>query len=122
MKNNMITNFDIKNLNNSTNLLEEVIRDGARKMLQAAIENEVIEFVENHKNITNEKGHRVIVRNGYLPQRNIQTEIGDISIQQPRVRDKTSSSQFTSAILPKYMKKSSSLENLIPLLYGTVEI
>ena len=67
MKNNMITNFDIKNLNNSTNLLEEVIRDGARKMLQAAIENEVIEFVESHKNITNEKGHRVIVRNGYLP-------------------------------------------------------
>lgn len=117
MKNNMITNFDIKNLNNSTNLLEEVIRDGARKMLQAAIENEVIEFVESHKNITNEKGHRVIVRNGYLPQRNIQTGIGDISIQQPRVRDKTSSSQFTSAILPKYMKKSPSLENLIPLLY-----
>ena len=73
MKNNMITNFDINNPNNSTNLLEEVIKDGARKMLQAAIENEVIEFIENNKNMTNEKGHRSIVRNGYLPQRNIQT-------------------------------------------------
>jgi len=59
MKNNMITNFDIKNLNNSSNLLEEVIKDGARKMLQAAIENEVIEFIENNKNMTNEKGHRL---------------------------------------------------------------
>ena len=68
MKNNMITNFDIKNLNNSSNLLEEVIKDGARKMLQAAIENEVIEFIENYKNMTNKKGHRSIVRNGYLPQ------------------------------------------------------
>ncbi len=117
MKNNMITNFDINNPNNSTNLLEEVIKNGARKMLQAAIENEVIEFIENNKNMTNEEGHRSIVRNGYLPQRNIQTGIGDISIKQPRVRDKTKNSKFTSAILPKYMKKCPSLENLIPLLY-----
>ena len=57
----MITNFDIKNLNNSINILEEVIKDGARKMLQAAIENEVIEFIDTHKNITSEKGHRLII-------------------------------------------------------------
>ena len=56
MKNNMITNFDIKNLNNSSNLLEEVIKDGARKMLQSAIENEVIEFIENNKYQKDEKG------------------------------------------------------------------
>ena len=117
MKDNMITNFDINNPNNSTNLLEEVLKDGARKMLQAAIENEVAEYIENYNDITNEKGHRQIVRNGYLPKRNIQTGIGDISIKQPRVRDKTKNNQFTSAILPKYMKKCPSLENLIPLLY-----
>jgi hypothetical protein len=52
MKNNMITNFAIKNLNNFTNPLEDVLRDGARKMLQAAIENEVSEFIENNKNKT----------------------------------------------------------------------
>lgn len=115
--NNMITNFDIKNLNNSTSPLEDILRDGARKMLQAAIENEVSEFIENHKNITNEKGHRAIVKNGYLPQRNIQTGIGNISIKQPRIRDKTKRTKYTSAILPRYMKKCPSIENLIPILY-----
>jgi len=113
----MITNFDIKNLNNSTSPLEDILRDGARKMLQAAIENEVAEFIENHKNITNEKGHRAIVKNGYLPQRNIQTGIGNISIKQPRVRDKTKRAKYISAILPRYMKKCPSIENLIPILY-----
>ena len=117
MKDNMITNFDINNPNNSTNLLEEVIKNGARKMLQAAIENEVAEYIDSYKDITNEKGHRQIVRNGYLPKRNIQTGIGNIPIKQPRVRDKTKNNRFTSAILPKYMKKCPSLENLIPLLY-----
>jgi len=117
MKSKMITNFDIKNLNNSANLLDEVIRDGARKMLQAAIENEVAEFIENHRSKTNDKGHRLIVRNGYLPSRDIQSGIGNINIKQPRVRDKSKDIKFTSAILPRYMKKCPSLENLIPVLY-----
>ena len=117
MKSNMITNFDINNLNNSTNLLDEVLREGARKMLQAAIENEVAEFIENHKNKTNEKGHRLIIRNGYLPSRALQSGIGNINIKQPRIRDKSKDIKFTSAILPRYMKKCPSLENLIPILY-----
>ena len=116
MKNNMITNFDNKSLNNS-NPLEEILREGARKMLQAAIENEVLEFIENHKTITNEKGNRFIVRNGYLPTRNIQSSIGKIKIKQPRIRDKSKNIKFTSSILPRYMKKCPSLENLIPILY-----
>ena len=117
MKDNMIANFDIKNPNNFTSSLEEIIRDRARKMLQSAIENEVIEFIENNKCQKDEKGHRLIVRNGYLPKRNIQSGIGDISIKQPRVRDKEKNIKFTSALLPKYMKKCPSLENLIPILY-----
>jgi transposase-like protein len=117
MKDNMITNFDIKNPNNFTSSLEEIIRDGARKMLQSAIENEVLEFIENNKYQKDEKGNRLIVRNGYLPKRNLQSGIGDISIKQPRVRDKTKNIKFTSALLPKYMKKCPSLENLIPILY-----
>ena len=56
MKDNMIANFDIKNPNNFTSSLEEIIRDGARKMLQSAIENEVIEFIENNKYQKDEKG------------------------------------------------------------------
>jgi transposase-like protein len=117
MKDNMITNFDIKNPNNFTSSLEEIIRDGARKMLQSAIENEVLEFIENNKYQKDEKGHRLIVRNGYLPKRNIQSGIGDISIKQPRVRDKAKNIKFTSTLLPRYMKKCPSLENLIPILY-----
>jgi transposase-like protein len=117
MKENMITNFDINNPNISKNLLEDVIKDGAKKMLQAAIENEVIEFIENNKYKTDEKGHRFIVKNGYLPSRDIQTGIGNINIKQPRVRDKSKRIKFTSALLPKYMKKCPSLDNLIPILY-----
>ena len=117
MKDNMIANFDIKNPNNFTSSLEEIIRDRARKMLQSAIENEVIEFIENNKCQKDEKGHRLIVRNGYLPKRNIQSGIGDISIKQPRVRDKAKNIKFTGTLLPRYMKKCPSLENLIPILY-----
>jgi len=116
MKNNMITNFDNKSLNNS-NPLEEVLREGAKKMLQAAIENEVLEFIENHKTIKDKKGHRLVIRNGYLPERNIQSGIGNIKIKQPRIRDKSKNIKFTSSILPRYMKKCPSLENLIPILY-----
>jgi len=93
--------------------LEEILREGARKLLQQAIENEVQEQLEFHKQSIDEAGRRVVKRNGYLPRRQIQTGLGMIPIEQPRIRG----AAFSSAILPKYMRRVPSLEALIPTLY-----
>jgi len=99
------------------NFLEDTLREGARKLLQQAIENEVQEHIKMLQEERDEKGRRAIVRNGYLPERSIITGIGPISIKQPRVRDKRKEMNFTSAILPPYMRRTASLESVIPALY-----
>ena len=93
--------------------LESILREGARKLLQQAIENEVEEHLEEQKHWKDDTGHRMVKRNGYLPKRQIQTGIGHIEVRKPRIRG----SHFTSAILPKYMRRIPSLETLIPALY-----
>jgi len=99
-------------------LLEEIIREGARKLLQAAIEHEVNEYIYSFSDKKDEKGRRMVVRNGFLPERSILTGIGPLSIKQPRARDKSEEKEvFTSAILPRYLRRIPSLDNLIPVLY-----
>lgn len=93
--------------------LEEILRDGAKRLLQQAIENEVDDCLELYKDKRDERGRRTIKRNGYLPQRQIQTGLGAVAIVQPRIRGTT----FTSAILPKYMRRAPSVEALVPTLY-----
>lgn len=104
-------NYDIFSDNKTA--LEEILREGARKLLQQAIENEVSECLEFYKNHKDEKGRRSVKRNGYLPQRRIQTGIGHLPIKQPRVRGLS----FSSTLLPKYMRRVPSIEALIPSLY-----
>jgi putative transposase len=93
--------------------LEDILREGARKLLQQAIENEVIDFLERHAHKKDENNKRTVKRNGYSPGRDIQTGIGPVSVKQPRIRGE----QFTSAILPKYLRRLPSIEALIPALY-----
>lgn len=93
--------------------LESILKEGARKLLQQAIENEVKEYLEVHKHLRDEAGHQIAKRNGYMPERKIQTGIGEIEIKKPRIRGLS----FTSAILPRYMRRVPSLEALIPALY-----
>jgi len=94
---------------------------GARKMLQAALEVEVNAFVEEHASKLDEGGRRRVVRNGYLPARTIMTGAGPLEVEQPRVRDKAKDTDerivFSSAILPPYLRKSRSVEELVPWLY-----
>jgi len=97
--------------------LEETLREGARKLLQQAIEMEVAEYIEMNRQRTDESGKRVIVRNGHLPERNVQTGLGQIPVKCPRIRDKSRSEKFTSKILPPYMRRTPSVEALIPALY-----
>lgn len=97
--------------------LEEALRQGAREMLQRAIENEVTEYLQKQSNRKDSQGHQMVVRNGYLPQREIITGIGAVKVKQPRVFDREKRKSFTSQILPPYMRRVASIDNLIPMLY-----
>ena len=101
--------------------LDEIAREGAQRMLQSAIEEEVNEFLLAHDNRRDENGNRLVVRNGYLPAREVVTGAGKLRVEQPRVRDKSSDVgsrvRFTSKILPPYLRKSKTIEELIPWLY-----
>ena len=102
--------------------LTEVLRAGAREFLAQAVEAEVAEFLEGHATLVDDRGRRRIVRNGHLPERLIQTGIGPVDVRQPRVRDRRAGEgagaiRFTSAILPRYLRRTKSLEDLLPWLY-----
>lgn len=92
---------------------EKILREGARKLLQQAIENEIADCIECFKNQRDETGRRVVKRNGYLPQRQIQTGLGSIPVKQPRIRGVA----FSSAILPRYVRRAPSIDALVPTLY-----
>jgi len=103
-------------------ILTEILRQGAQQMLAAAIQNEVAEYIEAHADERDGGGHRLVVRNGHLPERTIQTGIGPIPVRQPRVNDQRTDEngnriRFTSKILPPYLRRTRSLDELIPWLY-----
>ena len=104
-----------------TSPLDELVRTGAQRMLQAAIETEVNDFLGEHAQRRDAVGKRQVVRNGYLPARKILTGAGPLEVEQPRVRDNSSEKenrvQFSSKILPPYLRRSRSIAELIPWLY-----
>ena len=82
------------------NPLQEVLREGARKMLAAAIEAKVSIFIERHGSLETTEGKAVVVRNGYLPERKIQTGLGGIGVKVLKVRDRSNSViKFNTALL-----------------------
>ena len=97
--------------------LEQLLQEGARKLLQAAVENEVIDYIQAHQDRCDENGRRLVVRNGHLPQREVVSGIGPVQVRQPRVRHREGGKRFSSAILPKYMRRAPSIDCVIPLLY-----
>jgi len=101
-------------------VLAQVLRDGAHRMLIDAIDAEVDEYLAARSDHTDAKGRRQVIRNGYLPERQLQTPIGSMPIKQPRVRDHRPPDQqekFTSKILPPYLRRTKVIEELIPWLY-----
>lgn len=108
----------ISDAESPSDLLTDLARQGAQKMLAAALEAEVQAFIESHQAALQEGSPR-LVRNGYLPKRPVQTGIGAIEIQVPRVRDRAASDKlkFNSIIIPPYLRRSKSVESLLPLLY-----
>lgn len=100
--------------------LMEILRKGAREMLKAALEAEVEGFLARFDEAQDDARKRMVTRNGYLPERTIQTGIGDIAVKAPRVADRRkigAKVKFTSSILPPYLKRTKSIEELLPWLY-----
>ncbi len=98
--------------------LTELIHHGARQIIAQAIEAELNDFLEQYQSLKDPQGRQAIVRNGYLPERTITTGVGDIPIQVPKVRDRTKQGiKFNSLLLPPYLKRSSSVEEVLPWLY-----
>jgi len=101
-------------------VLTDVLRDGAQRMLTEAIEAEVAGWIEAHADLRDEHGRRRVIRNGYKPRRSILTGLGPVEVRQPRVRDERrvdEGERFCSKILPPYLRKTKSVEELIPWLY-----
>lgn len=111
----------IKAMNETSMVLEELIREGARKMLKAALEAEIAEHLSKYQSHKDETGRKLVVRNGYQPERTILTGAGPISVTRPRVDDRilaeTGEERFTSRILPKFMRRAASIDSLVPALY-----
>jgi putative transposase len=104
-----------------TSPLDELVRQGAERMLHTAIEAEVDDFLAQHAERRDAAGHRLVVRNGSLPSRQILTGAGRLEVRQPRVRDNGSEKEqrvtFSSSILPPYLRRSKAIDELIPWLY-----
>jgi transposase-like protein len=101
-------------------VLTEVLRQGAQRLLAQAIDAEVSAWIDQRRHCLDEQGHRQVVRHGYLPERSITTGVGSVEVKQPRVADRRAPAErekFTSAILPPYLRKTKSVEELIPWLY-----
>jgi transposase-like protein len=101
----------------SKSALDKLVREGARRMLQEALENEVTEYLARMGSVRTQAGRQAIVRNGFLPARELVTGVGPVRIRQGRVRDQRRKLKFTSRILPPYLRRVPSVDALIPVLY-----
>lgn len=106
----------------SRDVLTDILRQGAKEMLATAVENEVAQYIADYERLRDAGGRRLVVRNGHLPARAIQTGIGAVEVRQPRVNDRRIDQngqriRFSSKILPPYLRRTKSIDELIPWLY-----
>ena len=102
--------------------MDELVRDGARQMLAAALAAEVAAYIEQFADVLDEEGHRLVVRNGYHQERDVVTGAGPVAVTAPRVNDKRldpegNRQRFSSKILPAWSRKSGKVAEVLPLLY-----
>jgi putative transposase len=97
--------------------LDEIAREGARRLLVQALNLEVEQYIQSHKDDVDENGRRLVVRNGHAKSRKITMGSGSVEIEAPRVNDRRDGEKFFSSILPPYLRKSPKVESLLPILY-----
>ncbi|GJM60722.1 IS256 family transposase [Persicobacter diffluens] len=99
-------------------LLTETIRAGAKEIIRLAVEAELEEYLKQFRDLKTDDGKAAVVRNGHLPEREVQTGIGPVTVRVPKIRSKTGAPvSFQSVLVPPYVRKSKSLEAAIPWLY-----
>jgi transposase-like protein len=101
-------------------LLTEILQKGSQRLLAIAVETEIEGCIDFYKDLKDDLGRQRIIRNGYNPEREIQTGIGQIKVKVPRSRDRQPEGEpirFTSSILPPYLRRTRSIEELLPWLY-----
>ncbi len=102
--------------------LHERARQGARQMITEALEEEVREYLERYAGVRDAAGHRMVVRNGHEPERQIITGVGPLKVSQPRIDDRRVDQEgrrerFESQLLPSYLRRAKSIDELVPWLY-----
>ncbi len=98
--------------------LTDLLREGAKRLIAEAVDAELATMLAQFADYKDESGRRFVVRNGHLPEREIMTGIGPVSVQVPKVRDRSGTRiKFTSALLPPYLRRAQSVEEVLPWLY-----
>ena len=102
--------------------LTDVLRQGARELLATVVRAEVSELIVSHPNLLDDEGRQRLVRHGFVPEREVLTGIGKVVVQVPRVRDRGANAdgskvRFSSLLVPPYLRKAKSVEELLPWLY-----
>lgn len=118
MKNGKV--FELSGPGVPQDLVTELIREGASKIVRAAVEEELLLLLQRFSGERMPDGSPRVVRNGYLPEREVQTGVGPVTVQVPRVRDRNGGEggiRFESKLLPRYLRKTKSIEELVPWLY-----
>ena len=99
-------------------VLGEILKNGAKQLLAQAVQAELNELLDRHKDLSIDDGRQAVVKNGFLPERTIQTGLGDIPVKVPKVRDRSGQGiKFNSHLVPPYLKRAKSVEELLPWLY-----
>ncbi len=103
-------------------VIEDIAREGARKVLQAALEAEVEEHLARYRALEDREGRRVVVRNGHAPARTILTGVGDVEVRRPRLDERRAEGgagheRFASGILPRFQRRTPTLEGALAALY-----
>lgn len=98
--------------------LTDLLRRGARDLIEQAVEAELKQLLEQYANVTDLAGRQAVVRNGFLPEREILTGLGPVPVRIPKVRDRSRNGvKFTSAVVPPYVRKARRVEAALPWLY-----
>ncbi|CAM3537350.1 Transposase, Mutator family [Vibrio aerogenes CECT 7868] len=108
---------NVTQLHKPENLLNELLKQGAQQLLAQAIEAEVQELLAQFETLEL-NGKQAVVRNGHLPERTIQTGLGELPVKVPKVRDRTGNGiKFNSSLIPPYLKRTQNIEELVPWLW-----
>ena len=97
--------------------LDELAREGAYRMIAAALDEEVEAYLARHRRLRDEKGHALVVRNGLARARKVTLGAGTVKVRAPRVNDRREGKRFRSSILPPYMRRSPKVSEALPILY-----